>query len=93
VRHQAQHADYRALVDAKLTELVLYAKELCPTGAVEASAIQYEDEAGRIEVFPPPTLPEAEEEAIERALAERSDAIYASTGLYIPCAVLDPTAR
>ncbi len=93
MRHQAQHADYRALLDAKLTELALYAKELCPTGAVEASTIQYEDEDGRIAVFPPPTLSETEEEAIERALAERSDAIYASTGLYIPCAVLDPTAR
>jgi hypothetical protein len=93
MRHQAQHADYRALLDAKLTELALYAKELCPVGAVEASVIQYEDEDGRIEVFPLPTLSEGEEEAIERALAERSDAIYAATGLYISCAVLNQTAR
>ena len=31
--------DRRALIDAKLTELGLYAKELCPEGAVEMSTV------------------------------------------------------
>lgn len=67
---------YRALLDAKLTELTLYAKELCPDAAVETSTIQYEDEDGHVEVFPPPTLAEAQEERIELALAERAAEIF-----------------
>jgi hypothetical protein len=35
----------------------------------------------------------AEEERLEHALAERSAEIFTQTGLYIPCAVLDVTAR
>ncbi len=37
----------------------------------------YEDEDGRVEVFPPPGLSEAEEERIEHALGERSAEIFA----------------
>jgi hypothetical protein len=85
--------DYRLRLDALLTELALYAKELCPEAEVEASALQYEDEDGRVEVFPPDGLPETEEERIEQALCERSAALFAATGLYVPCAVLDVTAR
>jgi hypothetical protein len=93
MRRQILHDDYRALLDAQLTELALYAKELCPEALVEASAVQYEDEDGRVEVFPPPGLSEAEEERIEHALGERSAEIFAQTGLYIPCAILDATTR
>ena len=70
MRQQSPH-DYRLLLEAILTELALYAKELCPAADVEASALHYEDEDGRVEVFPPPGLPDAEEERIEQALAER----------------------
>ncbi len=45
---------YRALLDEKLTELALYAKELCPEAVVEVSATSYEDEDGHIDIFPPP---------------------------------------
>jgi hypothetical protein len=45
--------DRRALLDAKLTELVLLVKDLCPAAAVEASALPYEDEDGRVEIFAP----------------------------------------
>jgi hypothetical protein len=85
--------DYRALLDAKLTELALYAKELCPEAVVEVSSVRYEDEDGHVDLFPPPTLPEAEEERIELALAARAAEIFEETGLYILCAALDPTAR
>ena len=85
--------DRQALLDAKLTELALYAKEICPEAAVEASTTQYEDEDGHVEIFPPSMLPETEEERIELALAGRAAEIFEETGLYILCAVLDPTAR
>ena len=46
--------EQRQLLDAKLTELALYAKELCPGAAVEIHTTTYEDEEGHVEVFPPP---------------------------------------
>ena len=85
--------DRRALLDAKLTELVLLAKQLCPSAAVEASAIQYEEEDGRVEVFAPPTLSDAEEDQVELSLPARAAQIFADTGLYIVCSVLGPAAR
>jgi len=93
MRHQISHDTYRALLDTTLTELALYAKALCPEAAIEASALQYEEEDGRVEVFPLPGLSEAEEERIEHALGGRSAEIFAQTGLYIPCAILDASAR
>ncbi len=85
--------DRRSLLDAKLTELALYAKELCPEGAVEVSTIQYEDEDGHVEIFPPATFPEEEIDRIELALAARAGDIFEDTGLFILCAVLDPAVR
>lgn len=79
----------RALVDAKLTELALYARDLCPEAAVEISAITYEDEDGHVQIFPPPSTSEAEEERIELAVAARAAEIFDETGLYILCAVHD----
>lgn len=76
-----------------LTELALYAKALCPEATVEASAVQYEDEDGRVEVFPPPRLAEADEARMELALCARAAALFEATGLYVPCAFLDATAR
>jgi hypothetical protein len=90
-RHK-QH-DRRTLLDAKLTELMLYAKELCPEAVVEASTIQYDDEDGHMRVFPPPALSEAEEECLEMALGTRAGEIFDATGLLILCAVFDTPTR
>src|SRR5712691_3708688 len=84
---------YRALLDEKLTELMLYAKELCPDAVVEVSKVQYEDEDGAVYIFPPPSLPEEEEERIELAVAAHAGEIFEETGLFILCAALDPTAK
>ena len=79
----------RALLDRKLTELLLYAKELCPEARVEASTIQYEDEDGHVTVFPPPTLSEEEVDRIEMALATRAGEIFDTMGLFILCALFN----
>ena len=79
----------RALVDAKLTELMLFAKGLCPAATVKAEPIQYEDEDGHVDVFPPPALPEEEIERIVTALADRTAKIYEDTGLFLVAAVLN----
>jgi hypothetical protein len=86
-------AGRRAAVDSKLTDLALYAKELCPGAVVEASPLQYEDEDGHIEVFPPAHSLDAEVDELELALAARSSQIFDDTGLYIVCAVLDASPR
>ena len=80
---------YRALLDAKLTELMLYAKELCPEAVVKASSHSYEDEDGHVDIFPPPSLSEEEEERIELAVAARAGDIFEETGLFILCAAFD----
>ena len=90
---ERDNTDRRVLLDAMLTELSLYAKELCPEATVEASTIRYEDEDGHVDVFPPPTLSESEEDRVELALAERAAEIFAKTGLYVLCVVLDPVVR
>lgn len=90
---QYETSDRRTAVDAKLTELMLYAKELCPGGGVDISPLQYEDEDGHVEVFPPASLSEAEVDRLELTLAARAAEIFDDTGLYIVCAVLDPATR
>lgn len=85
-----RESNHRALLDAKLTELGLYAKELCPDGRVEIRAIRYEDEDGHVGLFPPPKLSDEEEERIELALCARAAEIFEETGLFILCGVLDP---
>lgn len=90
----APRNEYRHLLDRKLTELALYAKELCPEAKVEASTVPYEDEDGHLSVFPPPgILSEEEEDRIELAIAARAAATFEQTGLYILCAVFDSTTR
>src|SRR5262249_15908335 len=84
---------YRALLDEKLTELALFAKELCPDAVVEVSSTSYEDEDGHVLIFPPPSLPEEEEERVELAVAARAGEIFDETGLFILCAALDPTDK
>jgi hypothetical protein len=90
---QHENSDRRTAVDAKLTELALYAKELCPGAFVDISPLQYEDEDGHVEVFPPAALSDADADRLELTLAARSAEIFDHTGLYIVCAVLDTAAR
>jgi hypothetical protein len=78
----------REILDQKLTELALLAKKLCPDAKVEANTKRYEDEDGRLKVFPPSCLSEAEEE-LEEALTERCIEILEETDLFILCAVFD----
>ncbi len=79
----------REILDQKLTELALLAKKLCPDAKVEVNTRRYEGEDGRLKVFPPSCLSEAEEEKLEEALTERCIAILEETDLFILCAVCD----
>ena len=57
------------------------------------NTVRYEDEDGRIKVFPPPCLSEADEEALEETLSEKCIEILEETGLFILCATFDPQAQ
>jgi hypothetical protein len=81
--------DRRALLDAKLTELGLYAKEICPEGAVEMSTTRYEDEDGHVSLVVPQECSEEDTDRLELALAARAGRIFEDTGLFIVCGVLD----
>jgi hypothetical protein len=79
----------REFLDEKLTELALLAKKLCPAAKVEVNTRRYEDEDGRLKVFPPPHLPGAEVEALEEALTEKCNEILEQTNLFMLCVVFD----
>jgi hypothetical protein len=92
VESEARSEKVRELLDQKLTELALMAKKLCPEARVEVNTVRYEDEDGRVKVFPPPNLPEVEEEKIEEALGAKCAEILEKDGLFILCAVFDSQA-
>ena len=89
---QAKSEVDRNILDEKLTELALLAKGLCPEAMIEVNTVGYEDEDGRVKVFPPPCLSEADEEALEETLSEKCVEILEKTGLFILCATFDPQA-
>ena len=80
--------DRRALLAAKLTELMLLAKELCPEATVKADPIHYVGEDGHVDVLPPSPLSEDDHERIVTALADCTAKIYDETGLFLVFAVL-----
>ena len=90
---QAKTEAERNILDEKLTELALLAKRLCPEAKIEVNTVRYEDEDGRIKVFPPPSLSEADEEALEETLSEKCIDILEETGLFILCATFDSQAQ
>jgi hypothetical protein len=46
----------RDILERKLNGLTLLAKKLCREARVEAHTVRYEDEDGRLKIFPPPGL-------------------------------------
>jgi hypothetical protein len=71
VEGQAGRKSEKELLDQKLIELALLAMKLCPEVKVQVTTIQYEDEDGRLKIFPRPGMSEVEEEKPEEALTEK----------------------
>ena len=89
MERQASRKKAKELLDQKPAELALLAKQLCPAAKVEVNTIRYEDEDGRVKVYPPSCLSEAEEEELEKVLTERCIEILEETDLFILCVVFD----
>jgi len=89
----AAPVDRRALVDHYLTEIGLYAKQLCPEAKVEMLTTSYEGEDGHVRMFLLTPLPDEEIAGLEDKLAEKSTEILLSTGLSILVGVFEPEER
>ncbi len=74
----------------KMSHLIASSRSFLPINKIRYNQ---EDEDGHLDIFPPPSLSEDEEERLELAVAKRMAEIFEQTGLYIPCTVLDSTAR
>ncbi len=79
----------RDLLEAKLTELTSFIKDLSPEARVEISFEQYEDEDAHVRVYLPPTIEAHEVQRIELTLGERCNNVLVDTGLFIIGAVCD----
>jgi len=61
----------RSIVGKYLTEVSLFAKELCPEAKVEVTTESYEDEDGHVRIYPPAGLEQRQIEEIKGKIAER----------------------
>jgi hypothetical protein len=80
----------RTIVDKYLTELSLFAKELCPEAEVEATPESYEDENSHVRIYPPAGLNEKQIEELEGKIADRCIDILVETGVFLCAAVYEP---
>ncbi len=83
-------AERRTIVGKYLTEVSLFAKELCPEAKVEATTESYEDEDGHVRIYPPGSLSQGQIAELEGRIAERCVDILVETGVFLCSAVYEP---
>ena len=84
------HVDYRSRLDAAVTSLSLFIRDLCPEAGLEISFVRYEDEDAHIWVSLPAALTEEEREAIANQVAEKSLDILLAEGFLILAGIEEP---
>jgi hypothetical protein len=84
------YTERRLLIDKSLTEVSLFAKELCPMAMVEATLATYEDEDGHVWIYPPAGLTDSQIEALEEQIAGRCVDVLIQTGILLCAAVYAP---
>lgn len=84
--------DYRGRLDAAVTALSLFIRDLCPEAGLEISFVRYEDEDAHIWVSLPVSLTEKEREEIANRVAEKSLDILLAEGFLILAGVEEPQA-
>ena len=84
--------DYRGRLDAAVTALSLFIRDLCPEAGLEISFVRYEDEDAHIWISLPATLTEEEREEIANRIAEKSLDILLAEGFLILAGVEEPQA-
>ena len=84
------YTERRMMIDKCLTEVSLFAKELCPTAKVEATLTSYEDEDGHVRIYPPTGLTDSQIEELEGQVAGRCVDLLLQTGIFLCAAVYAP---
>ncbi len=82
--------DYRNRLDAAVTVLSLFIRDLCPEAGLEISFVRYEDEDAHIWISLPATLIEEEREEIANRVAEKSLEILIAEGFLILAGIEEP---
>ncbi len=75
--------DYRTRLDAAVTALSLFIRDLCPEAQLEVSFVRYEDEDAHIWVALPSTISEEGREHMANQIAEKSLDILLAEGFLI----------
>ena len=75
--------DYRTRLDAAVTALSLFIRDLCPEAQLEVSFVRYEDEDAHIWVLLPSTIAEEGREQVANQVAEKSLDILLTEGFLI----------
>jgi hypothetical protein len=78
------------LIDKCLTEISLFAKELCPTSKIEATLTCHEDEDGHVRIFLPAGLTDSQVDELEGQVASRCVDLLLETGIFLCAAVYAP---
>jgi len=81
---------YRSRLDAAVTALSFFIRDLCPEAQLEISFVRYEDEDAHIWISLPVTLAEEEREEIANRVAEKSLDILLAEGFLILAGVEEP---
>ena len=82
--------DYRTRLDAAVTALSLFIRELCPEAQMEVSFVRYEDEDAHIWVGLPSTIAEEGREQVANQIAEKSLDILLAEGFLILVGLEEP---
>jgi hypothetical protein len=84
------YTERRLLIDKYLTEVSIFAKELCPTATVEATVATYEAEDGQVRIYAPAGLTDSQIEALEEQIAGRCVDVLIQTGIFLCAAIYAP---
>ncbi|MGH9426545.1 MAG: hypothetical protein ACRD2L_09615 [Terriglobia bacterium] len=76
-------SNYRGRLDAAVTTLSFFIRDVCPEAGLEISFVRYEDEDAHIWISLPSTLTEEEREDIANRVAEKSLDLLLTEGFLI----------
>jgi len=81
--------EYRHRLDAAVTTLSLFIRDLCPDAQLEIALTRYEDEDAHIWISLPSTLTMEQQEEIANRIAEKSIDLLLTDGVLILVGVED----
>ena len=84
--------DYRTRLDAAVTALSLFIRDLCPEAQLEVSFVRYEDEDAHIWVLLPSAIADEGREHVANQVAEKSLDILLAEGFLILVGLEEPAS-